>query len=135
MIRENSQECKPAKLLRTLSILGKEEFMGTAKFHSLRNQQVALQVELEAKKCNVFCRILSTPFSPTKQYTSEAVSAKCQHVFKNPLMRNYILGTRINIEKINRNNIESEIFLVVYIFSIDLLSYFSNEDLRAMNTR
>lgn len=50
-------------------------------------------------------------------------------------MRNYILGTRINIEKVNRNNIESEIFLVVYIFSIDLLSYFSNEDLRTMNTR
>lgn len=83
--------------------------MGKAKFHLLRNQQVAFQIELEVKKCNVFCRILPGPFSPTKQDTSETVSAKCQHAFKNPLMRNYILGTRIYIELVNRNNTESEI--------------------------
>lgn len=87
--------------------------MGKAEFHSLRNQHAALQMELELKKCNVFCRILSGPFSPTKQYTSETVSAKCQRAFKNPLMRNYILGTRIYIELLNGNNMRSEIFMTI----------------------
>lgn len=76
--------------------------MGKAKYLSLRNQQVALQMESEVKKNVMFSAEFCPDLFHQQSSTCQTVSAKCQYAFKNPLMRNYILGTRIRIEPVNR---------------------------------